>query len=93
MKKLIIAVGVLAATLFCIRPVTWARKNDVTRNLTVFNRLYKELTTFYVDSVDADKAITAAIEGMLGDIDPYTEYIPQKDRETFEAVSSASMPE
>ena len=88
MKKLIIAVGVLAATLFCIRPVTWARKNDVTRNLTVFNRLYKELTTFYVDSVDADKAITAAIEGMLGDIDPYTEYIPQKDRETFEAVSS-----
>ena len=88
MKKLIIAVGVLAAALFCIRPATWARKNDVTRNLTVFNRLYKELTTFYVDSVDADKAITAAIEGMLGDIDPYTEYIPQKDRETFEAVSS-----
>lgn len=60
-----------------------ARKTDVSRNLNIFNQLYKELNTFYVDSVDAEKSINTAIAAMLDDIDPYTEYIPEKAQEDF----------
>lgn len=58
------------------------------RNLRVFNAIYKELTARYVDTVDADKAITTAINAMLSGQDPYTEYIPASDRDDFMAMST-----
>lgn len=66
-------------------------KNDysaIVRNLDMFNSLYKELNTFYVDSIDAQKSIERAINAMLDDIDPYTEYIPAKEQEEFMTISS-----
>ena len=48
----------------------------VARSLDIFNSLYKELNTFYVDTINAQKAIENAINAMLNEIDPYTEYIP-----------------
>lgn len=53
------------------------------RNLTVFNSLYKELLTRYVDTVDAEQSITTAINAMLRELDPYTEYIPADERDDF----------
>lgn len=79
MKKLLIFAAVAVAAAVAIQ----AKKSEVSRNLNVFNQLYKELNTFYVDSVDADKSITTAIEAMLDDIDPYTVYIPEKEQEDF----------
>lgn len=71
---------------FCLAAIALivsAKKNDVQQNLNIFNQLFKELNTFYVDSVDAEKSINTAIEAMLDDIDPYTEYIPEKAQEDF----------
>jgi pullulanase len=42
----------------------------VARSLDIFNSLYKELNTFYVDTIDAQKSIENAINAMLDDIDP-----------------------
>lgn len=58
------------------------------RNLNVFNALYKELVNRYVDTVDAEAAITTAIDAMLQKQDPYTEYIPASDRDDFMAMST-----
>jgi C-terminal processing protease CtpA/Prc len=61
-------------------------KNDkaaITRNLDIFNSVYKELQVFYVDSIDAEKSINTAINAMLNNIDPYTEYIPAKEYNNF----------
>lgn len=80
MKKtlIILVAAMVAATAFVS-----AKKTDVSRNLNIFNQLYKELNTFYVDSIDAEKSISTAIEAMLDDIDPYTEFIPEKAQEDF----------
>ncbi|MDY6300781.1 MAG: peptidase S41, partial [Bacteroidales bacterium] len=43
----------------------------VARSLDIFNTLYKELNTFYVDTIDAQKSIENAINAMLDEIDPY----------------------
>ena len=60
----------------------------IARNLAVFNSLYKELNTFYVDTINARKSIETAINAMLDDIDPYTEYIPAKQQEDFMTIST-----
>ena len=60
----------------------------VARSLDIFNSLYKELNTFYVDTIDAQKTIENAINAMLDDIDPYTEYIPAKEADDFITIST-----
>ena len=61
---------------------------DTARNLDIFNSLFKELNTFYVDSLDVTKSMETAINAMLDDVDPYTEYIPAKAREDFMVIST-----
>ena len=60
----------------------------VARSLGIFNALYKELNTFYVDTIDAQKSIENAINAMLDDIDPYTVYIPAKETDDFMTIST-----
>lgn len=60
----------------------------VARSLDIFNSLYKELNTFYVDTINAQTAIENAINAMLDDIDPYTEYIPAKETDEFMTIST-----
>ena len=60
----------------------------VARNLDLFNSLYKELNTFYVDTINAQKAIENAINAMLNEIDPYTEYIPAVEADEFMTMST-----
>lgn len=75
--------------------VAFADDNDnsvvntrIARSLDIFNALFKELNTFYVDSIDVDKSIETAINAMLDDVDPYTEYIPAKATEDFMVIST-----
>lgn len=63
-------------------------KAAITRNLDIFNSIYKELQVFYVDTIDAEKSINRAIEAMLKDIDPYTEYISAKDQDAFKTMTT-----
>lgn len=80
MKKIVLAIAAIAALAIT---ASAGKKNDIARNLSVFNQLYKELNAFYVDSIDAEKSITTAIVAMLDEIDPYTEYIPEKLQDEY----------
>lgn len=88
MKKLTLLAAALVAITILASAATRSKKTDISRNLDVFNSLYKELQTFYVDSIDAEKSINTAINAMLNDIDPYTEYIPAKEQEQFRTMTS-----
>lgn len=84
---------VAAALLALVVPslIAATAKNDkaaIARNITVMNSLFKELNTRYVDSVDADKAMTTAISAMLEELDPYTEYITASEADEFMAMST-----
>ena len=59
---------------------------EVSKNLEIFNALYKDLDLMYVDTLDANKVVTAGIDAMLRSLDRYTEYYPeerQKDLKTM----------
>ena len=60
----------------------------ITQSLDIFNSLFKELSTFYVDTIDTQKCIETGINAMLGTIDPYTEYIPAKSQEDYFTIST-----
>ena len=62
---------------------TWAQEVmnhnlEVAKNLEIFNALYRNLDLMYVDTLDANKVVTAGIDAMLGTLDPYTEYYPEE---------------
>lgn len=63
-------------------------KKEVSRNLDIFTSIYKTLNSMYVDTLDANKSITAAINYMLNQIDPYTEYISEEEQEEFRTIST-----
>lgn len=88
MKKLILVAMVTIVVGILTSAATRSKKSDISRNLDIFNALYKELQTFYVDSIDADKSINTAIAAMLDEIDPYTEYISAKDQESFRTITT-----
>lgn len=88
MKKLTILVTALIVMSILTSAATRSKKSEISRNLDIFNALYKELQTFYVDSIDAEKSIDIAIGAMLNDIDPYTEYIPAKAQESFRSMTT-----
>lgn len=56
---------------------------DIARSLDIFATLFKEVNAHYVDEVDPKKLIETGIDGMLDQLDPYTDYIPEEDLEAF----------
>lgn len=82
------AVAFVAALALSAIAATRSNKAEITRNLDIFNSLYKELQTNYVDSIDAEKSINTAIAAMLNDIDPYTEYFPASQQEDITMMTS-----
>ena len=88
MKKILFAVIALAAV--CMLPMAAKKgnKTQVAQNLHIFNAIYKELQASYVDSLDANKEIRNAIDAMLMQIDPYTEYYPVEEQSELMQISS-----
>lgn len=61
---------------------------DVSEQLRIFNQLYKTLDLYYVDTLDAAKNITAAINAMLYELDPYTEYYTAKNAKDLNTMTT-----
>lgn len=88
MKKRTFIISVILGVVLSLNATTRSDKNAISKNLTIFNAIYKALQTSYVDTIDADKTMKAAIDAMLRGIDPYTEYYPEEDQEDFLSVST-----
>ena len=56
---------------------------DIAKSLDIFATLFKEVNAYYVDDVEPQKLIRKGIDGMLESLDPYTNYIPEEDMESF----------
>ena len=90
MKKLLLAIAVIiaAASIGVGAATDRSNKTRVARDLSVFNALVKELQLNYVDTINSEKLVRTAIDAMLYQIDPYTEYYPVEDREELTSISS-----
>lgn len=87
MKRYFSLIAVAAISIASLSAAS-SHKKEVARNLDIFTSIYKTINTMYVDSIDASKSITTAINAMLNEIDPYTEYIPEEMQEDFKTIST-----
>ena len=70
--------------------LTFAARNDfgLGRNMEITVNMMRELSLGYVDPVDPDKLMEGAAEGMVSDLDPYTEFIPEDQMSNFELLTT-----
>lgn len=55
----------------------------VSKNLEIFNSVYKELNINYVDDINPSTALKTGIDAMLNELDPYTEFVPESEIEDY----------
>lgn len=84
--KITIIVAIIASTLFT---TAFVNKNfEISKNLDIFNTLFRELVINYVDEVNAAELIKTGIDSMLESLDPYTNFIPESDIEDFRFMTT-----
>ena len=50
----------------------------ISKNLTIFNSVLRELDMFYVDTLSYNKMMKSTIDNMLEKLDPYTVYLTEE---------------
>lgn len=84
---IIISLAIVSLSLFVAAEKS---KDDfkLGKNTEVLLNMFRDINLFYVDQVDPDKLIADAAQGMVENLDPYTEYIPEKEMENFEIMTT-----
>jgi carboxyl-terminal processing protease len=59
----------------------------INKNIDIFGRVYKEISTSYVDEIDPEKFMHAGIDGMLETLDPYTVFYSDKEGEEIDLIT------
>lgn len=88
MKNRIKSIIVIAVLVFVVGGMK-AKNNEteIARSLDMFTSVFKNLHTYYVDTISTQKSVDRAINAMLNEIDPYTEYFPAKEQEEFRSLT------
>ena len=61
---------------------------EISKNIELFSRVYKEISYNYVDEVDPEQFMRAGIRGMLSSLDPYTIFIDEKKKEDIDLITN-----
>lgn len=90
MKKSLIYAGslLIAAAIVAGGVHAKNRNTDISRNLLIFSDVYKTLMNNYVDTLDATETMRTAIDAMLGNVDPYTEFYSEEELDQLTSISS-----
>lgn len=89
MKKIVLILTVLLAG----AGSTFAQKSknhnfEINRNLEIFSDIYRQLDMYYVDTLDADTVIGWAIQSMLKQVDPFTEYYSEDNMDELKTMTT-----
>lgn len=87
MKRLLI---LLYIGLACIGATAQSLNHnfETAKQLEIFNALYRNLDVYYVDTLDAGHLVETAIDAMLEEIDPYTEYYRESDTDDLRTLTT-----
>ena len=68
----------------------FATRNDfgLGRNMEIMVNFMHAISNNYVDKVDADELMQNGAEGITSKLDPYTDFIPEKDMPSFEQMTT-----
>jgi carboxyl-terminal processing protease len=61
---------------------------EITKNLELFGKVYKEISFNYVDEIDPQEFMRAGIKGMLSKLDPYTVFIDEKNQDDIDLLTN-----
>lgn len=61
---------------------------DAQQYMEILGAAIRTLQNHYVDSVDWSRILTAGIDAMLNELDPYTEFYTEKDRSEFQTMTT-----
>ncbi len=87
LRKALLALPLLAGLLF-ISFKQDDRLFEIARNLDIYATLFKELNTYYVDEVNPNTLIKTSIDGMLKNLDPYTNFYAEDDIEDYMTMTT-----
>jgi carboxyl-terminal processing protease len=60
----------------------------ITKNLTIFNEVFRELDLNYVDTLNYDKMMKSTVDDMLDKLDPYTVYLPEEETDDLKFMTT-----
>ena len=83
----LISLVVLSASIVAFREPA-ERYFDIAKSLDIFATLFKEVNAYYVDEIEPEKLIRKSIDGMLESLDPYTDFIPEEEIESFRITTT-----
>ncbi|MEI6754569.1 MAG: S41 family peptidase [Paludibacter sp.] len=80
-KKTIFSTIILLSSLLSVSGASKPEQRTfrISKNMTIFNSVLRELDLFYVDTLNYDKMVKTSIDNMLEKLDPYTVYLPEED--------------
>ncbi|MBC8105303.1 MAG: PDZ domain-containing protein [Anaerolineae bacterium] len=81
---------VLIATLAFSIPGTLAQRDDDYSFMRTLVDIHRQVASNYVDPVDESKLRQGAIDGMLGELDPFSVYVPPANQEAFDRLLEGS---
>ena len=61
---------------------------EISKNLELFGKVYKEISFNYVDDIDPQEFMRAGIKGMLSKLDPYTIFIDEKNQDDIDLLTN-----
>lgn len=61
---------------------------EINKSIDIFGRVYKEINLNYVDELNPEEFMLAGIEGMLGSLDPYTNFLDANAQKDFEIITT-----
>ena len=88
MWSLVLTVGIESTLFFSFSPVKGSDLFEITKNLSIFSSVYKEIDMFYVEEVEPGKLMKTGLDAMLKSLDPYTNYIPESKIEDYRLMTT-----
>ena len=61
---------------------------NLTKELDIFSTLFKEVNQLYVDDTNPGEMMKNALDEMLAQLDPYTNYIPESEIEDYRFMTT-----
>jgi carboxyl-terminal processing protease len=58
------------------------------KDIDIFTSLFRDINIYYVDTVDSEKLLKKGIDEMLNSLDPYTNFIPESEKEDYRYITT-----
>ena len=87
------SIALIAVTAIALMGIGWVAGSDRVQavgdtnyNLNLLYQIVNQIRTRYVDDLDEQHAVNAAIRGMLDTLDPYTEFLEKKQNDEMKMM-------